>query len=50
VAASESKALLLDTDLPCISIHGTRGGSALAAAAANHLLRLAGAAKGQDRA
>jgi len=41
VAASESKALLLDTDLPCITITGTRGGSGLAAAAANYLSRLA---------
>jgi precorrin-8X/cobalt-precorrin-8 methylmutase len=41
VAAAESKALLLESGLPCITIEGTRGGSGLAAAAANYLLRLA---------
>ena len=41
VAATESKALLVDSDLPCIAITGTRGGSGLAAAAVNYLLRLA---------
>jgi cobyrinic acid a,c-diamide synthase len=42
VAAAESKALLLETDLPSIAITGTRGGSGLAAAAVNYLVRLAG--------
>ncbi len=41
VAADESKEHALLTDIPCVTVRGTRGGSALAAAAANHLLRLA---------
>lgn len=41
VVAAESKAALLETDLPCVVVQGTRGGSPLAAAAVNHLLRLA---------
>jgi precorrin-8X/cobalt-precorrin-8 methylmutase len=41
VAAEESKELLLTADLQCIVVRGTRGGSALAAATVNHLLRLA---------
>jgi precorrin-8X/cobalt-precorrin-8 methylmutase len=41
VAAEESKELLLESGLPCVVVRGTRGGSALAAAAVNHLLRLA---------
>ena len=41
VAAEESKELLLESGLPCIVVRGTRGGSALAAATVNHLLRLA---------
>ncbi|MCC7368333.1 MAG: cobyrinate a,c-diamide synthase [Chloroflexi bacterium] len=43
VAAEESKALLLASGLPCIVIEGTRGGSGLAAAATNYLLKLAAA-------
>ncbi|MFN8522386.1 MAG: cobyrinate a,c-diamide synthase [Chloroflexota bacterium] len=38
VAAAESKALLRDTDLPHLTILGTRGGSPLAAAALNFVL------------
>ncbi|MGE3913592.1 MAG: cobyrinate a,c-diamide synthase [Chloroflexota bacterium] len=45
VAAEESKELLLQTDLPSVVVRGTRGGSALAAAAINYLLRLAAAAR-----
>ncbi|MCC6177735.1 MAG: cobyrinate a,c-diamide synthase [Chloroflexi bacterium] len=41
VAAEESKEALLATDLPLITIRGSRGGSPLAAAASNHLLRRA---------
>jgi precorrin isomerase len=41
VAAEESKALLLASELPCVAIEGTRGGSGLAAAAINYLLKLA---------
>jgi cobyrinic acid a,c-diamide synthase len=40
VAAEESKELLLESGLPCIVVRGTRGGSALAAAAVNALVRL----------
>jgi cobyrinic acid a,c-diamide synthase len=47
VAAEESKELLLASDLPCIVVRGTRGGSALAAAAVNHLARLARARAAQ---
>lgn len=43
VAATESKAELAARTVPFITIEGTRGGSALAAAAANALLRLAAA-------
>ena len=41
VAATESKAALATSDVPYVLIHGTRGGSALAAATLNHCLRLA---------
>lgn len=41
VAAAESKQELLARRIPAISIEGSRGGSALAAAALNALLRLA---------
>jgi precorrin-8X/cobalt-precorrin-8 methylmutase len=41
VAAAEAKAELLRRDVPAISVVGTRGGSPLAGAAANALLRLA---------
>jgi precorrin-8X/cobalt-precorrin-8 methylmutase len=41
VAAAEAKAELIKRDVPCITIEGTRGGSALAAAALNAILRLA---------
>ena len=41
VAAAESKAELVARTVPFITVEGTRGGSALAAAAANALLRLA---------
>ena len=44
VAAAESKEALLGSGLPCVVVRGTRGGSPLAAAAVNLLLRLAGAA------
>jgi precorrin-8X/cobalt-precorrin-8 methylmutase len=43
VAASESKQALLERDLPSITVEGTRGGSAIAAAAMNALLILASA-------
>jgi len=43
VAAAESKIELTARTVPFITIEGTRGGSALAAAAANALLRLAAA-------
>jgi len=41
VAAAESKQALLERDLPAITVEGTRGGSAVAAAAMNALLILA---------
>jgi|GEM_PF-70978 len=41
VAATESKAELVARAVPFVTIEGTRGGSALAAAATNALLRLA---------
>ena len=41
IDAAESKAALEATDLPYVTIRGTRGGSPLAAAAVNALLRLA---------
>jgi precorrin-8X/cobalt-precorrin-8 methylmutase len=41
VQAAESKAELMKRDIPCIAIEGNRGGSALAAATVNALLRLA---------
>ncbi len=41
VAAGEAKQALLGADLPYLTLPGTRGGSPLAAAALNHLLRLA---------
>jgi precorrin-8X/cobalt-precorrin-8 methylmutase len=40
-AAAESKAELVRRSVPYVTIEGTRGGSALAAAAANAILRLA---------
>jgi precorrin-8X/cobalt-precorrin-8 methylmutase len=42
VAAAESKQELLKRDLPSITVEGTRGGSAVAAAAMNALLIIAG--------
>lgn len=41
VAAAESKEALLRREVPAIAVAGTRGGSPLAAAAVNALLRLA---------
>ncbi len=41
VGARESKELLLSIGVPAVTIRGTRGGSALAAAAVNAMLRLA---------
>lgn len=41
VQASESKAELMKRDIPYITVQGTRGGSALAAASVNALLKLA---------
>ncbi len=41
VAAAESKAELMARGVPYVTIEGTRGGSAVAAAASNALLRLA---------
>jgi len=41
VQAKESKEALMKTDIPHISIAGTRGGSALAAATVNALLKMA---------
>src|SRR5438046_2908850 len=41
VAAAESKAALEERDVPFVTVAGTRGGSAIAAAAVNALLRLA---------
>jgi len=41
VAAAESKQALVERDVPCITVAGTRGGSPLAAAALNALARLA---------
>ncbi len=41
VAASESKAELMARHIPFITVEGTRGGSAIAAAAANSLIQLA---------
>ena len=38
VGAAESKQALADSDLPFITLHGRRGGSAIAAAAVNALL------------
>ena len=46
VAAAESKVELTRRDVPFITIEGTRGGSALAAAATNALLRIATANEG----
>lgn len=43
VAAAESKAEMVLRSIPFITVEGTRGGSAVAAAAANALLRLAAA-------
>lgn len=42
VAAAEAKEELLQRDLPSIVVRGTRGGSAVAAAAVNALLMMAG--------
>jgi precorrin-8X/cobalt-precorrin-8 methylmutase len=41
VDAAESKAALAASDLTCIAVEGTRGGSPLAAATVNALLRVA---------
>lgn len=41
VAANEAKAELMARDVPYVTIEGSRGGAALAAAATNALLRLA---------
>jgi cobyrinic acid a,c-diamide synthase len=41
VAAEDAKDLLLASGLPAVVVQGTRGGSALAAATVNYLLRLA---------
>lgn len=41
IGALESKELLLSLDIPAIAVRGTRGGSALAAAAVNAMLKLA---------
>jgi precorrin-8X/cobalt-precorrin-8 methylmutase len=51
VAAAESKAELARSGLPFVTVLGTRGGSPLAAAALNHLARLAAssAPDGVDR-
>lgn len=46
VDAPESKAALEASGLPCVVIRGTRGGSPLAAAAVNAMLRLAEEARG----
>lgn len=48
VAAEESKELALATDVPCLAVRGTRGGSALAAAAINYLLRRAAGERDAD--
>jgi precorrin-8X/cobalt-precorrin-8 methylmutase len=48
VAAVESKDELMARGLPFVTIAGTRGGSPLAAAATNALLRLASAAPGEQ--
>ena len=40
VAATEAKEALLASDLPSVVVRGTRGGSALAVASVNYLLRL----------
>lgn len=45
VGAAESKALLRDSGLPAVSNVGEKGGSAVAAAAVNALIRAAGAAR-----
>ena len=42
IDAAESKAELMKRDLPYISVEGTRGGSAMAVATVNALLKLAG--------
>jgi precorrin-8X/cobalt-precorrin-8 methylmutase len=41
VAATESKQELMERSAPYITVEGTRGGSAMAVAATNALLRLA---------
>ena len=40
VGAAESKAALLDSGLPCITNVGEKGGSAVAVAAVNAIVRL----------
>jgi len=40
VGAAESKERLIESEIPCISLRGSRGGSAVAAAATNALYRL----------
>ncbi len=47
-AASEAKAELMARDVPYVTVEGTRGGAALAAAATNALLRLATANRSSD--
>jgi precorrin-8X/cobalt-precorrin-8 methylmutase len=49
VRARESKDELMAREVPYITIVGTRGGSALAVATVNALLKIAVEKKGQDR-
>jgi precorrin-8X/cobalt-precorrin-8 methylmutase len=49
VQAKESKDELMKRDIPCITIAGTRGGSAMAVATVNTLLKMAGEEKGRLR-
>ena len=49
VQAKESKDELMKRDIPYITIAGTRGGSALAVATVNTLLKMAGEGKGRGR-
>lgn len=49
VQAKESKAGLMKRDIPYVTIAGTRGGSALAVAAVNALLKIAVEKKGHGR-
>jgi precorrin-8X/cobalt-precorrin-8 methylmutase len=50
VAASESKEHLVSAGVPYVTLPGTRGGSPLAVAAVNSLLRLASSSRGIERA